>query len=86
MPLRLSRQLLLDQWNKAIAFVSSTLDARLATGNAHAGGVHTKQSRLGPHYADLHIVCSSVYRPGLKHMHVMHSKRARARPDAVTTM
>ncbi len=37
MPLRLSRQLLLDQWNEAIAFMSSTLDARLATGNAHAG-------------------------------------------------
>ena len=37
MPLRLSRQLLLDQWNKAIAFVSSTLDARLAAGTVHAG-------------------------------------------------
>lgn len=41
MPLRLSRQLLLDQWNEAIEFVSSTLDARLATGNAQAG-VHVK--------------------------------------------
>ena len=37
MPLRLSRQLLLDQWNEAIAFVSSALDARLASGTAHSG-------------------------------------------------
>lgn len=37
MPLRLSRQLLLSQWNEAIAFVSSTLDARQATCDAHAG-------------------------------------------------
>ena len=37
MPLRLSRQLLLDQWNEAIAYMSSVLDARLAGGNMHAG-------------------------------------------------
>ena len=37
MPLRLSRQMLLDHWNEAIAFVSATLDARLAGGNDDAG-------------------------------------------------
>ena len=37
MPLRLSRQMLLDHWNEAIAFVSATLDARLASGNDDAG-------------------------------------------------
>lgn len=37
MPLRLSRQLLLHQWNEAIAFISSTMDARVATGNHDAG-------------------------------------------------
>ena len=46
MPLRLSRQLLLDQWNEAIAFVSSTLDARLATCDAHAG-VRMRQETSG---------------------------------------
>ena len=39
MPLRISRQMLLDQWNEAIAFVSSTMDARLAGGQADAGAV-----------------------------------------------
>lgn len=39
MPLRISRQMLLDQWNKAIAFVSSTMDARLADGKADAGAM-----------------------------------------------
>lgn len=54
MPLRLSRQLLLDQWNEAIAFVSSALDARLAAGTAHAG-VHvcTQDERVRkPCYID----------------------------------
>lgn len=39
MPLRLSRQMLLDQWNEAIAFVSSTIYARLASGKRDAGMV-----------------------------------------------
>lgn len=37
MPLRLSRQMLLDHWNEAIAFVSATMDARLASGKHDAG-------------------------------------------------
>jgi hypothetical protein len=40
MPLRLSRQMLLDQWNEAIAFVSATLDAKLASSNHEAGVPH----------------------------------------------
>ena len=39
MPLRISRQMLLDQWNEAITFVSSTMDAKLAGGKADAGAM-----------------------------------------------
>ena len=44
MPLRISRQMLLDQWNKAIAFVSSTVDATLAGGKADAGAMLLQDS------------------------------------------
>ena len=44
MPLRISRQMLLDQWNEAIAFVSSTVDARRAGGKADAGAMLLQDS------------------------------------------
>ena len=75
MPLGLSRQLLLDQWNEAIAFVSSALDARLATGNAHAG-VHVLRDP-----ADCAVLLSSASAVHLQ-AHACHAScTCKARAD-----